>query len=51
MRLVLIEGLKYTVYEDRRCIAVFVLDTEDPSMRPLTQEEVEKLRLDNYDRA
>jgi hypothetical protein len=51
MRLVLIEKNKYTVYENKRCIAVFELDETDRNCRPLTTEEVEKLRLDNYEQA
>lgn len=51
MRLVLIEGTRYTVYESKQCIAVFELDRTDPNVRPLLAEEVEKLRLDNYAQA
>jgi hypothetical protein len=51
MRLVLIEKNKYTVYENKQCIAIFELDEADPNCRPLTAEEVEKLRVDNYSKA
>jgi hypothetical protein len=44
MRLVLIEKNKYTVYEDRRCIAVF--EAEEDNL--LTVEEVEELRVAEY---
>lgn len=45
MRLVLIEKNTYTVYEGKRCIAVFELDDAAP---PLTAEQVEDLRLEEH---
>ena len=51
MRLVLIVGKQYTVYENKQCIAVFELDETDPRVRPLTPEEVEAIRVDNYAKA
>lgn len=45
MRLVLIEKNTYTVYEGKRCIAIFELDDAAP---PPTDKEVEDLRLGDY---
>lgn len=46
MRLVLVEKNTYTVYEGKRCIAVFELD--DAAAPPLTAEQVEDLRLEEH---
>jgi hypothetical protein len=44
MRLVLIEKNRYTVYEGKRCIAVFELENNVL----LSAEEVEELRVADY---
>lgn len=51
IRLVLIIGKAYAVYENKQRIAVFELDESDPNSRPLTAEEVELIRVDNYNKA
>jgi len=47
MRLVLIVGKTYTVYEGRRCIATF--EVNDEIQRVPTLEEIEEIRIANYD--
>jgi hypothetical protein len=41
MRLVLIEKKRYTVYENKQCIAVFELEEDVP----LDKDQIEELRL------
>ena len=44
MRLVLVEGKKYTVYENKQCIAVFELESDIP----LDKDQIEELRLEDF---
>jgi hypothetical protein len=46
MKFVLIEKTRYSVYEGKVCLAIFELQNNVP----LTAEEVEQLRTDNYDK-
>lgn len=47
MRLVLIVGKTYTVYEGKRCIATF--EVNDEIQRLPTLEEIEEIRTANYE--